>query len=156
MGDLVSLLSCKVQLLSVYCFDVEFEVKISSKIGHAILPTVCNFVLFQEELKKHSNEAETSQSSQNKQDSMSWKDDIFFKVQGAAKKGRVRCMGKFPKSKKSKVDLSENEELRNRVKTMEGLLANVMTLIQSRFFGEDVNEIIQVARQVYHNDSNFV
>ena len=40
-------------------------------------------------------------------------------------------MGKLPKSKKSKVDLSENEELRGRVKTMEGLLANVMTLIQS-------------------------
>lgn len=60
-------------------------------------------------------------------------------------------MGKLPKSKKSKVDLSENEELRDRVKTMEGLLANVMTLIQSRFSGEDVNEIIQAARQVLLN-----
>ncbi|AES64392.1 hypothetical protein MTR_2g021870 [Medicago truncatula] len=57
-------------------------------------------------------------------------------------------MGKLPKSKKSKVDLSENKELRDRVKTMEGLLANVMTLIQSRFSGEDVNEIMQAARQV--------
>lgn len=101
-----------------------------------------------EEIKKHCNEAGTSQSTQNKQGSMSWKDDIFSKVQGAAKKGRVRCMGKLPKSKKSKVVLSENEELRDRVKTMEGLLANVMTLIQSRFSGEDVNEIIQAARQV--------
>jgi len=79
---------------------------------------------------------------------MSWKDDMFSKVQGVAKKGCVRCMGKLPKSKKSKVDLAENEELRDRVKTMEGLLANVMNLIQSRFSGEDVNEIIQAARQV--------
>jgi len=65
-------------------------------------------------------------------------------------------MGKLPKSKKSKVDLSENEELRDRVKTMEGLLANVMTLIQSRFSGKDVNEIIQAARQVLPNLLIFV
>jgi len=52
--------------------------------------------------------------------------------------------------------LSENEELCDRVKTMEGLLANVMSLIQSRFSGEDVNEIIQAARQVLSNLLIFV
>nr|XP_027189227.1 uncharacterized protein LOC101504167 isoform X2 [Cicer arietinum] len=101
-----------------------------------------------EELKKHNNEAETSQSTQDTQGSMSWKDDIFYQVQGPDKNGRVRCMGKIPHSKKSKVCASENEELRERVKNMENLLANVMTLIQNRFSGADVNDIIQAARQV--------
>nr|XP_027186215.1 uncharacterized protein LOC101489388 isoform X1 [Cicer arietinum] len=101
-----------------------------------------------EELKKHNNEAGTSQSTQDTQGSMSWKDDIFYQVQGPDKNGRVRCMGKIPHSKKSKVCASENEELRERVKNMENLLANVMTLIQNRFSGADVNDIIQAARQV--------
>ncbi|XP_073222814.1 uncharacterized protein [Cicer arietinum] len=79
---------------------------------------------------------------------MSWKDDIFYQVQGPDKNGRVRCLGKIPHSKKSKVCASENEELRERVKNMENLLANVMTLIQNRFSGADVNDIIQAARQV--------
>ncbi|XP_073226470.1 uncharacterized protein [Cicer arietinum] len=101
-----------------------------------------------EELKKHNNEAGTSQSTQDTQGSMSWKDDIFYQVQGPDKNRRVRCMGKIPHSKKSKVCASENEELRERVKNMENLLANVMTLIQNRFSGADVNDIIQAARQV--------
>ncbi|XP_073224493.1 uncharacterized protein [Cicer arietinum] len=103
-----------------------------------------------EELKKHSNEAETSQSTQDTQGSMSWKDDIFYQVQVPDKNERVRCMGKIPHSIKSKVCASDNEELRERVKNMENLLANVMTLIQNRFSGEYVNDIIQAARQVYH------
>jgi len=65
-------------------------------------------------------------------------------------------MGKLPKSIKSNVDLSENEELHDRVKTMEGLLANVMTLIESKFYGEDVNEMIQAVRQVHRNLLIFV
>jgi hypothetical protein len=52
---------------------------------------------------------------------MSWKDDIFSKVQRATKKGRVWCMGQLPKSIKSNVYLSENKEQRDRVKTIEGL-----------------------------------
>ncbi|XP_058746107.1 uncharacterized protein LOC131618975 isoform X1 [Vicia villosa] len=100
-----------------------------------------------EDLNKYNNEVGPSQSTQNMQGSMPWKDDTFSKVQGAAKKGRVRCMGKFPKSKKSKVYVSENEELRDRVKHMEGLLANVITLIQNKFSGQDVNDIIQAASQ---------
>nr|XP_027186858.1 uncharacterized protein LOC105851333 [Cicer arietinum] len=101
-----------------------------------------------EELSRYSNEVGTSQSLQNTQGSVSWKYDLFSQVQGPSKKGHVRCMGKFPKSKISKVSMSENEELRDRVNHMENLLANIMTLIQNRFSGEDVNDIIQAARQI--------
>ncbi|XP_073224599.1 uncharacterized protein [Cicer arietinum] len=57
-------------------------------------------------------------------------------------------MDKFPKSKKSKVSMSKNEELHDKFKYMKSLLTNVMTLIQNRFCGEDVNDIIQAARQI--------
>jgi len=52
--------ACKVQLQCVSCFNVVFEVKFISDIGQAILPIVCSFVfMFQEELKKYSNEVGT-------------------------------------------------------------------------------------------------
>jgi len=38
-------------------------------------------------------------------------------------------MGKFPKSKKSKVDLSKNEELRNRVKDSGRLVSKCHKLV---------------------------
>ncbi|XP_057417302.1 uncharacterized protein LOC130711622 isoform X2 [Lotus japonicus] len=100
-----------------------------------------------EELKKH-DEAETSQSTQNTQRHTSWKEDIFSKVQGLDKRGRIRCMGKIPKCKKTKASSSENEELRDRMKHMENLLANVLTLIQNRLPGEDLNELVDAARRV--------
>lgn len=119
--------------------------------------------MFQEELNKHDNEAGTSQSVQEIQSHMPWKDDIYSQVQGPEKKGRVRCMGKIPKPKKLKASLSENQELRDKVKKMEekhkqmeekqestnAVLANVLSLIQNRFDGEDVNEILRAVRQVY-------
>lgn len=52
--------------------------------------------------------------------------------------------------------MSENEQLCDRVKHIDCLLANVMTLIQHRFFREDVNDIIQTVRQVYHNLLMFI
>lgn len=113
----------------------------------------CLFVMFQEELKEHNCEAGTSQVTPKSQRHMPWKDDIFSLVQGPAKKGRLRCMGKMPKAKKSKVEVSENQdnqELRNRVKRMENLFLNVMTLIENRFPGEDVNDILETVRQVYY------
>ncbi|XP_057420583.1 uncharacterized protein LOC130714677 [Lotus japonicus] len=100
-----------------------------------------------EELKKH-DEAETSQSTQNTQRHTSWKEDIFSKVQGLDKRGRIRCMGKIPKCKKTKASSSENEELRDRMKHMENLLVNVLTLIQNRLPGEDLNELVDAARRV--------
>ena len=57
-------------------------------------------------------------------------------------------MGKIPKCKKSKVSLSENEELRDQMKHMQNLLKSVLSLIKDRFPGEDLNDIIDAARQV--------
>lgn len=119
--------------------------------------------MFQEELNKHDNEAGTSQSVEEIQSHMPWKDDIYSQVQGPEKKGRVCCMGKIPKPKKLKASLSENQELRDKVKKMEekhkqmeekqestnAVLANVLSLIQNRFAGEDVNDILRAVRQVY-------
>ncbi|CAJ2642143.1 unnamed protein product [Trifolium pratense] len=108
-----------------------------------------------EELNKHDNEAGTSQSVQEIQSHMPWNDDIYSKVQGPEKRGQVRCMGKIPKPKKLKASLSENQELRDKVKQMQeqqnntnAVLVNVLSLIQNRFSGEDVNDILRAARQV--------
>ncbi|KAK2360761.1 hypothetical protein QL285_085991 [Trifolium repens] len=112
-----------------------------------------------EKLNKYDNETGTSQSVEEIQSDMSWKDDIYSKVKGTEKRGeqrgRLRCIGKIPKPKKLKVYLAENQELRDKVKQMEkkqnstdAVLANVLSLIQNRFVGEDVNEILRAARQV--------
>ncbi|XP_058727549.1 uncharacterized protein LOC131599070 [Vicia villosa] len=99
---------------------------------------------------------------------MPWKDDIYSKVKGPEKKGRVRCMGKIPKPKKLKAALSKNQELRDKVKQMEEkhkqmeekqestsvMLANMLSLIQNRFTGEDVNDILRAARQVTEASSS--
>ena len=69
-------------------------------------------------------------------------------VQGLDKRGRVRCIGKFQKCKKSKVFLAENEELCDRMKNMENLLTSVLALIQNRLSGEDLNGIMEAARRV--------
>jgi hypothetical protein len=52
--------------------------------------------------------------------------------------------------------LSENQELRDKLKQMEkkqditnAVLANVLSLIQNRFAGKDVNDILRAARKVY-------
>ncbi|KAK2419098.1 hypothetical protein QL285_041229 [Trifolium repens] len=112
-----------------------------------------------EKLNKYDNETGTSQSVEEIQSDMPWKDDIYSKVKGTEKRGeqrgRLRCIGKIPKPKKLKVYLAENQELRDKVKQMEkkqnstdAVLANVLSLIQNRFVGEDVNEILRAARQV--------
>ncbi|KAK2388357.1 hypothetical protein QL285_062048 [Trifolium repens] len=112
-----------------------------------------------EKLNKYDNETGTSQSVEEIQSDMPWKDDIYSKVKGTEKRGeqrgRLRCIGKIPKPKKLKVSLAENQELRDKVKQMEkkqdntnAVLANVLSLIQNRFAGEDVNDILRAARQV--------
>jgi hypothetical protein len=65
-------------------------------------------------------------------------------------------LARFPNPKKLKASLSENQELRDKLKQMEkeqdstnAVLANVLSLIQNRFAGEDVNDILRAARQVY-------
>ncbi|KAK2415681.1 hypothetical protein QL285_038141 [Trifolium repens] len=70
----------------------------------------------QEKLNKYDNETGTSQSVEEIQSDMPWKDDIYSKVKGTEKRDAV--------------------------------LANVLSLIQNRFVGEDVNEILRAARQV--------
>jgi hypothetical protein len=50
---------------------------------------------------------------------MPWKDDMYSKVKGPEKIGRARCIGKIPKPKKLKASLSENQELRDKLKQME-------------------------------------
>ncbi|XP_057421687.1 uncharacterized protein LOC130715585 [Lotus japonicus] len=107
-----------------------------------ILPAAAQ--LQRQELNKHTD-AETSQSTQNTQMHTSWKDDIFSKVQGLEKRGRVRCMGKMPKCKKSKVSLSKHEELSHRVNYLENLLTSFVSAVQNRLPGEEFNDI---ARQV--------
>ncbi|KAK2422034.1 hypothetical protein QL285_032599 [Trifolium repens] len=69
-----------------------------------------------EKLNKYDNETGTSQSVEEIQSDMPWKDDIYSKVKGTEKRDAV--------------------------------LANVLSLIQNRFVGEDVNEILRAARQV--------
>ncbi|WJX51779.1 hypothetical protein P8452_37945 [Trifolium repens] len=69
-----------------------------------------------EKLNKYDNETGTSQSVEEIQSDMPWKDDIYTKVKGTEKRDAV--------------------------------LANVLSLIQNRFVGEDVNEILRAARQV--------
>lgn len=71
------------------------------------------------------------------------------------KRARVRCISKIPKPKKLKATLTENQELLDELKRMResqertcALLENFATLIQNRFSGEDVNDILQPATQV--------
>ncbi|KAK2449478.1 hypothetical protein QL285_008672 [Trifolium repens] len=80
---------------------------------------------------------------------------MYSKVKGPEKRGQARCIGKIPKPKKLKASLFENQELRDKLKQMEkeqdstnAVLANVLSLIQNRFAGEDVNDILCAARHV--------
>ncbi|XP_039683073.1 mitochondrial import receptor subunit TOM20 [Medicago truncatula] len=63
--------------------------------------------------------------------------------------------GKITKPKKSKASLSENQELLDELKKMREnqektnlIMENMMSFIQNRFSGEDVNAIIQASRQL--------
>ena len=115
-----------------------------------------SIIIFQEELNKHNNEVETSQSV-GTQSHMPWKNDIYSRVKGAEKRGHVRCIGNIPKPKKSKASLSENQELRDELKKMREsqertnvFMANMMSVIQNRLSQEDLNDILQAAKQVYY------
>ncbi|XP_058739724.1 uncharacterized protein LOC131611912 [Vicia villosa] len=85
---------------------------------------------------------------------MPWKDDIYSQVKGPEKRGHVRCIGNIPKPKKSKAFLSENQELRDELKKMREsqertnvFMENMMSVIQNRLSQEDLNVILQAARQ---------
>ncbi|XP_073222993.1 uncharacterized protein [Cicer arietinum] len=82
-----------------------------------------------EELKKHMvEEAESSNNSQTTQDSTNWKNDIYSKVKGSEKRGRVRCLGKIARHASS----SSNSHANHRVKTLENLLGNLVSVLQVR------------------------
>ena len=76
------------------------------------------FIIFQEELSKHNNKGEISQSIQKIPSHMSWKDDIYSQVKGSEKREHVCCIGNIPKPKKPKVSLSKNQELKDELKKM--------------------------------------
>ena len=66
------------------------------------------------------------------------------------------CIGNIPKPKKSKASLSENQELRDELKKMREsqertnvFMASMMLVIQNRLSQEDLNDILQAAKQVY-------
>ncbi|XP_012573845.3 uncharacterized protein [Cicer arietinum] len=91
-------------------------------------------------------EAKSSNNSQTTQDSTNWKNDIYSKVKGSEKRGRVRCLGKIARHASS----SSNSHANHRVKTLENLLGNLVSVLQVRF-SEDpqINEVLQtVAEQV--------
>ena len=124
---------------------------------HVTFCLITTIIIFQEELNKHNNEAETSHSVQKTQNHMPWKDDIYSQVKGPENRGRVRCLGNIPKPKKSKASLSENQELRDELKKMREsqertnvFMENMMSVIQNRLSQEDLNVILQAARQVYY------
>lgn len=106
-------------------------------------------MVFQDEIKKHVPEGETSQASQSKQGSTFWKDDLLAKIQGPEneKSGRVRCLGKIPPVKKLKTSSSTDADLREEVMQIKGLLTNVIKLMQSRLPVEDVQNILQLAAE---------
>ncbi|KAK2407588.1 hypothetical protein QL285_043192 [Trifolium repens] len=70
-------------------------------------------------------------------------------------------LARFPNPKNLKLlCLKINQELRDKLKQMErkqdstnAVLANVLSLIQNRFVGEDVNDILRAARQVTNASS---
>jgi hypothetical protein len=90
--------------------------------------------------------------------------DIYSQVKGPEKRGRVHCIGNIPKPKKTKASLSEYQELRDELKKMRVSLekmresqgktnmfmANMMSVIQNRLSQEDLNVLLQAAKQVYY------
>ncbi|KAH1247509.1 hypothetical protein GmHk_06G017401 [Glycine max] len=82
-----------------------------------------------DELKKKMVEAESSQNLQSTQDSTDWTNDIYSKVKGPEKRGRVCCLGKLPHQASS----SQSSYTNNRIQKLENLLGNLVVVLKVRF-----------------------
>ncbi|KAH1247507.1 hypothetical protein GmHk_06G017401 [Glycine max] len=79
-----------------------------------------------DELKKKMVEAESSQNLQSTQDSTDWTNDIYSKVKGPEKRGRVCCLGKLPHQASS----SQSSYTNNRIQKLENLLGNLVVVLK--------------------------
>ncbi|KAK7285061.1 hypothetical protein RJT34_19819 [Clitoria ternatea] len=95
-----------------------------------------------DELKKYMGEAESSND-------IDWKNDIYAKVKGPERRGRVRCLGKLPRQASSSVtSQSSNAEI--RLQKLENLFGNLVSVLQTRFSEDSqINSILQAVVQEY-------
>jgi len=87
-------------------------------------------------------EAGSSHNPQTIEDSSNWKNDIFSKVKGPEKRRRVRCLGKVSRHP------SSSSNANTRVKKLESLFGNLVSILQVRF-SEDpqMNEVLQAVSE---------
>ncbi|KAH1202748.1 hypothetical protein GmHk_17G049137 [Glycine max] len=97
-----------------------------------------------DELKKKMVEAESLQNLQSTQDSTNWINDIYSKVKGPEKRGRVRCLDKLPHQASS----SQSSYANNRIQKLENLLGNLVAVLKVRF-AEDpqINQVLEAIDQ---------
>ncbi|KAH1233398.1 hypothetical protein GmHk_09G025855 [Glycine max] len=103
-----------------------------------------------DELKKKMVEEESSQNLQSTQDSTNWTNDIYSKVKGLEKRGRVCCLGKLPHQASS----SQSSYANNIIQKFENLLENLVVLKVR--FAEDpqINQVLEaIDREVPTNGS---
>ncbi|XP_040861012.1 uncharacterized protein [Glycine max] len=97
-----------------------------------------------DELKKKMVEAESLQNLQSTQDFTNWTNDIYSKVKGPEKRGRVCCLGKLPHQASS----SQSSYANNRIQKLENLLGNLVAVLKVRF-AEDpqINQVLEAIDQ---------
>ena len=87
-------------------------------------------------------EAGSSHSPQTIEDSSNQKNDILSKVKGPEKRGRVRCLGKVSQQP------SSSSNANTRVKKLESLLENLVSILQVRFSEDpEMNEVLQAVSE---------
>ncbi|KAH1199177.1 hypothetical protein GmHk_18G052603 [Glycine max] len=97
-----------------------------------------------DELKKKMVEAESSQNLQSTQDSTNWTNDIYSKVKGPKKRGRVRYLGKLPHQASS----SQSSYTNNRIQKLENLLGNFVAMLKVRFAEDSqINQVLEAIDQ---------
>jgi hypothetical protein len=97
-------------------------------------------------MKKAMSDAGSSQDSQKLR---SWKEDVYAQVKGPDKRGRMRCVGTLPISKKScslpNVNYEERQQvLEEEISNLKETLTSVLSVMQKRF-PEDLSNIIREA-----------
>ncbi|KAK2448902.1 hypothetical protein QL285_008141 [Trifolium repens] len=73
--------------------------------------------------------------------------DTYSKVKGPERRGRVRCLGRFPRHARSNVS-SQPTNSEDRLQKVESLLGNLVFVLQTRF-SEDphINAVLQAVAQ---------
>lgn len=87
-------------------------------------------------------EGSSQTAGQATQSCKSQKNDAYSKVQAPEKGGRVRCLRKISTMKKSSTFSHLSTTIEDQLNTMKNLLINVLSMIQQRFPGDQVNDII--------------